>query len=171
MLSVRQRESAMSYVPTEWIERDVQVYRQDVESWVKQHAELKCDLWPFEDLVKKANFCFECIYATDLAILRRWRADSENNAFWEEQYAKLRRILAVANAATEIVLKEVDRLASIYGTIEGHEALKANYARAVAELTDDAEYFCDDALVALRDKAIDSYNNGHTEPLVAHENR
>lgn len=152
--------------PREGIEnthREVVRYREDVDAWREKHAALSDDCWAWEDLIARANFLFDLIMRADLRVQRYLLVERGSDGL--DLQERLREALEEWSKTSQRIVPQGERLQQDYGQVEGLETLRENIAQATSCLTPDADFFGSDALVELRDQAIDAHRAGSTEPI------
>jgi hypothetical protein len=147
----------------ECAEREVARYKDDVESWKRDHDALADD-WAWEDLIAKANFLFDQIMRLDVRVQRTILVERRHDESGLQD--ELRRVLGDWMSTSIQVIAHGERLQQEYGRVEGIGALRENLAPAKSILTPDDEFFDPDRLASLRDEAIEAHCRGLTEPLV-----
>ncbi|GAC1342247.1 MAG: hypothetical protein NVSMB14_07040 [Isosphaeraceae bacterium] len=144
--------------------KEVVRYREDArEFWKNEHDKPAEDFWPWVDLVAKANVLFGKILELDIGIQELLLVDciEDDEGLEAGSYELLRDWLEVSLE----VSPHVDRLATVYGSVDGALDFRKNVRQAQSILTPDDEYFRNDKLAEPRDKAIDDRQAGRTEPL------
>ena len=140
--------------------------REDVEAWKREHDTLADDCWAIEDMIDDMNLIFDRFQRIDIDVQRHFLSGSDFDAKWDESIrASLSDWLEVASA----LMADVGGLERQYGKIAGTDALNENIRAVRGILTPDDGFFSSEALVELRDHAVDSHRAGATELLLTHE--
>ena len=140
-------------------EREVGRFRED---WQVAYERMQ-GCWALEDIIDKANHLHGRILALDMTIQRLVAGAPDD--YDPAVDSKLRDVLRQWFEVSRGMLGAVDDFERESGTLEGTGAFRENVKEAGAILTPDDAYFDSDALVELRDRAIDDHRAGLTEPL------
>jgi len=146
-----------------YAEKEISRFRDDVEDWKRDHHQVQA-CWAYEDLVAKANFLYTRIIDLDQDIRESFLL--QGCEFNPELDRDLSNILSNWLAASLEILPHVGALEKEYSGLDGGDDFRRNVKEAQSILTPDSEFFVGDALIELRDQAVDAHRSGLTEPLL-----
>lgn len=151
-----------------FIQKEVDRFRGDVEDWKSRHDELAQRCWFCENMIAMGNFVFGRIMRLDMDIQKHVFNSAKINDPVEPELLNSARKQAAAWLESALsVQKDAEQLLKEYGAVDGYQEMKSNIEDARAFLTPDHEFFDSDELADARDKAIDDYRAGLSEPLLS----
>lgn len=149
-----------------YAEKELDRFRDDVEDWKREHHLVQV-CWEYEDLVAKANFLYTRIIDLDEDIQEVCLLSGAE--FHYELDQKVDQLLSSWLEISLEILPHIGDLEREYSSLDGAEDFRRNVKEVQAILTPDREFFAGDALVDLRDQAVDDHRAGRTEPLLDDE--
>lgn len=113
----------------QFVERQFEGYRENVEEWKEKHDELAARCWAMEDVISNANYVYRCI-ARQAA---RLKADSARE--WAaEVYVRHFYLLEAWFRVSVSLEKDTLIVEREYRDIDGADELRRNIAQAHAEI-------------------------------------
>jgi len=149
----------------EFAERAAARYRDDVELWRADHDALANDLWPVQELLEMANRAVGKFIALDAEVRRSARGGGISEEDYERLDSKIEALFEQWLATSKLLKPDVERLLSLYGSVEDAAAFLAHVREVEGMLASDDEFFDHDEIAKLRDEAIASYRRGDVEPM------
>jgi hypothetical protein len=142
------------------------VYRDEVELWKTDHEQAML-FFAFEDVVADGIRVFELVNRLDETIRTRlYQNDRECGAESLAAIDTIYDLLRRACGAIEDVLPSVE---ADFGAVRNAEKFRSVCHELRCMQIPDEEFFADDALVQLRDEAIDQYRGGETRELCGND--
>jgi hypothetical protein len=106
----------------EFVERELEGYREYVKDWKREHEELTKHCWPVEDVIAKAN----CICDTMMRLpadLRRCATHEGAPELFVRQQHLMREWLELSES---VIAEHVIHLEKVYGEVRGAERMREN---------------------------------------------
>lgn len=142
--------------------RRVSQYRDESKDWRKLHnGPLAC--LDFDLHLRFGLSLYEALNWAD----EKWHAlvRSGKEEYSEKAVRQLRKAYADWHAPCEYLLKALKYFEDLGYKVEQAEAFRTACREVAGILTDDEDFFADEALVQARDDAIDAFRRGECEPM------
>ena len=143
-------------VTADLVRREIELYRDVSEVWKADHeAAMAC--MDFQDLLAKGIAAFESINRIDEAYRRAVFSGSE---FDEAVSGQITELYEMISEPCEGILETLARFERAGFNVDAAERFRSCCRELAGILTDPADFFSDEALVRMRDKAIDENQQG-----------
>jgi hypothetical protein len=141
------------------IGRHLDVYE---EPWQREHDQVK-ECFRLEDRLAEGVSVFQLISRID----ENWHTHvSKNPSDYDADVEKaIARLYERWLRAAKADLEQIELMEGRYGTVQGADEFQRCCSEAEGLLTSDAVFFSDDALIDLRDNALDGHRRGDTTEM------
>ncbi len=137
-------------------QQDIEAYINVAKGWNLDQSQA----YTFEALLQRGILCFDMVTKLD----EDWRAAvlKEPTEYTKEMSDRLRNLYRIWSRPCPSVLERLTQFERAGFTVKCAEEFRSRCREAEGILTSDAEFFADDELVDLRDRAIDQHRQGQT---------
>ena len=142
-------------------ERELSVYRTDIEDWTAAHIALeKC--WAWEDLLSKASYLYDHILEIDSDFQNLLVEHAEH--YQAELDDKIRLLAYDWLSLSKMLIADAELSQDEYG-IEALNLLKEEVQNMELMLTPDDQFFDGEKIEHMELQAIEDHRRGTTQPL------